>query len=237
MGIYMDQLDKVRLAIYERTDLSHEDKRDLLILAEEKAEEVPEEAKRANKVYMDSYMEATKKCEKDIKEAKEYIKDEKYAQAEVKLKIAKNDLYKLDKIVEETPSTLSQTALSQCVNALINTVTTYSAEVLVDKLFNDQKKEMERVSKEYINNLDMSKEAKKTMNKSIEKSLGKPSLTDTAADSVTWELIKDLMKLIRGKDPVASGNKFKQLAHKKISKDIDKVADLEIKLRKLKENE
>jgi len=230
----MNKLDKVKLSIYEDVNLSNDDKLHLLILAEEKHEEISDEDKSANRIFIEAYKDAAGKYHDDIKEAKELLNQSRYTHASIKLKVARNDLLKLNKLVDETPSTLTQTAISQCVSVLKNALISYTIQTVIDKLFSKQKKELENVGTTYIDNTQMSKEQKKIAKEGLKKTLGKPSIVDCVTDEISMELIKDGLKLLSGKNPITDRNHFKDVAKKRIKKELDLIDRLEGQIQKLK---
>ncbi len=218
----MTKNDKVKLAIYENKNLSEEDKISMIILYEEKAEDLTEKEKSANRIYLEAYKKATLECKKEINEIKKLIKDHKYSEAKKQIEKTKGVLKELEQIVDETPSTLTNTAIAQGSKMLVSGLASFTLKSIVDTVLKDEKRMLANATDEFLDQSNLDDSVKDIAKKQVDDTLRKkPKLGDEITSEITWEMLKNGFSLIKGNNPVQDRNTFKNKAKKQIEKEIE----------------
>lgn len=218
----MTKNDKVKLAIYENKNLSEEDKISMIILYEEKAEELTEKEKSANRIYLEAYKKATLECKKEINEIKKLLKDHKYSEAKKQIERTKGALKELEQIVDETPSTLTNTAIAQGYKMLVNGLASFTLKSIVDTVLKDEKRMLANATDKFLDQSNLDDSVKNIAKKQVDDTFRKkPKLSDEITSEFTWEMLKNGFSLIKGNNPVQDRNTFKNKAKKQIEKEIE----------------
>ena len=203
----MNDVDKIRLAIYEDKTLSDKDKEILL-------EATDEEKVSSNKIYINAYRKAATQYKNDIKEVKSLINDKELRKALKKLKETRTSLDELEKLVKDTPSTLTDTLLSQMIeisaNVLVGFAICKALEPAFKRLNEHYKKEYEEMKKLFPD---------KKIPKPVSAETGSSIFKSALIESIGWVGFKDLYSTLKTHDPVSNTNLFKNRALKKISKE------------------
>lgn len=203
----MYDLDKLKLSIYEDTTIS-ENVRDILI------EEADNNSDSPNKVYIGAYKKAAIDYRKEIKEVKTLIRNHELRQAQKKIKETRAKLLELEKVVNDMPSTMSSTLLSQLaeitVDMLVGVVVVKALEPAFKGLYKHYEKEFEQLKKDNPKMGDF---------KSIMPEDASGLFKSALLESIAWVGLKDLYKTFKTKDPVSNTNMFKNRVLKKISKE------------------
>ena len=218
----MTKNDKVKLAIYENKNLSEEDKISMIILYEEKAEDLTEKEKSANRIYLEAYKKATLECKKEINEIKKLINDHKYSEARKQIEKTKGVLKELEQIVDETPSTLTNTAIAQGSKMLVNGLASFTLKSIVDTVLKDEKRMLANATDKFLDQSNLDDSVKNIAKKQVDDTFRKkPKLGDEITSEITWEMLKNGFSLIKGNNPVQDRNTFKNKAKKQIEKEIE----------------
>lgn len=218
----MTKNDKVKLAIYENKNLSEEDKISMIILYEEKAEDLTEKEKSANRIYLEAYKKATLECKKEINEIKKLINDHKYSEAKKQIEKTKGALKELEQIVDKTPSTLTNTAIAQGSKMLVNGLASFTLKSIVDTVLKDEKRMLANATDKFLDQSNLDDSVKNIAKKQVDDTFRKkPKLGDEITSEITWEMLKNGFSLIKGNNPVQDRNTFKNKAKKQIEKEIE----------------
>lgn len=215
----MNEIEKIRLAIYESDDITKEDKKVLLEAVEDRKES-------ANKVYLNAYKKAITEYRKDIKEIKSLLRNQELSKAYKKLQETKKSLNEVEKVVKDTPSDFNNTALSQLAKAIEMALISYTilkvlepvirkAEVAAKKKIMEKEKDLPK-KKRTIKNTDPTFSA---------------NLPETFAEELGMMGLKDVVDTIRGKHPAQDSNTFKKMALNKIEKEKKILDKIESKIK------
>ena len=225
----MTKNEEVKLAIYENVNIPDEYKIPMIILYEERTNNLDEKDKNVNKVYLDAYKKATSDCKKEIEKINTLISAGKYTEAKMQIVKAKKELKNVEKLVDETPATLTDTALSQVPKMLVNALASFAVQSAIHKLFKDEKKKLADKANSMVDNTKMDDKVKTLAKKQITSSLtDKPTLGGSISDEVTSAVFTNSIAALRGKKPVQNNNDFKKMAKKAIDKEnkiLDKLAE------------
>lgn len=225
----MTKNEEVKLAIYENVNIPDEDKIPMIILYEERTNNLDEKDKNANKVYLDAYKKATSDCKKEIEKINTLISAGKYTEAKMQIVKAKKELQNVEKLVDETPATLTDTALSQVPKMLVNALSTFALQSVIHKLFKEEKKKLADKANAYVDKIDMYDDTKDMLKNQFTHALtDAPKLKDSITGELKSAAFINSIDALKGKKPVQNNNDFKKMAKRAIAKEnkiLDKLAE------------
>lgn len=235
----MTDYDKIRLAIYEKADITEDERQELLILAEERKNDSNDDSneyiEKSNRVFQNAYVKASVDYKNDIKIIKSLIKKGEYNKASEKIKKAKKDLMDLDRIVDNTPVTMSTTIMSHCFMVLKNSLISYSTKKIAQAIIGNKKHKAQGIANVTIDRMSIPNEFKDLAKKEIRSTLNdKPKLLEDIYDQLMWDAVKTGYKTIIRKEKIEDRNEFKMMAKKEIRKELTVLARLDAKLRRLR---